>query len=725
MGYRLEAWNDPGSSPHEVIIKDVPINQLSAGQELSGFAAGSLTLSSDFPRLDEINDPSTNTETLLRLYRDQTHLCSFYATDRARLFHDLGSTVVGGEDINSGLGHGIVYPFDYNPPKNTKQPDWVFGVDNRNLNNEGFEENIGDTGWEDGELDGWSETGKKPDSLEVIEDAAEARTGNFCLKLNADTFHSGTQKRFNCTPGRRYNFKVWVRSATTGRRLSAGMSVSSGYTAHHTNAWNYNGFSLAELDNVPRNPAHNGFPGGSTNGSWQSFVIDVTVGSKQESFTVVIQDDHHSGSDGPVIFIDDFTIDGPGLGLAPWHDSAHDDSGLATFEQDQLFTHGGTHSAHVITNGTGMGADGFEQHVEDVETGIVHTWGVWIYQTSGSDKNFIAVFKRPDGPWINNQVTTVPTATWTFCAVTAKMSGKEVWPNLRVEQAGALEFWADDGVMGEGFQEATAGRIIRRLMEPIQIRGALLWVNMNTFTDFKDSAGVDWDAKLRVRINRGRSMAQVMDLLANFGIEWYIHWTGSLYELRMYNRNGAGTDHTSGDSPAVFTGRGLTKAHLQRSSAGPNVILVEGDEGILSEKEDTTLSAAYGRRESYGGITEILGTLGEVTSSVLDTSNKQKFGIKAEFSDADISIWEDLKLGDLVTTQLPPDISGENVRAIKLNTVIAPGRQSPSHQVDFGRLVHIDPPDAAPPRTKASEEALARNYPLGPGESVQPFPGTS
>ncbi len=714
MGYRLEAWNDPGSSPHEVIIKDVPIAQLGAGQELSGFAPGSLTLSSDFPRLDEINDPSTNTETLLRLFRDQTHLCSFYATTRQRVFSDIGNTVVNGEDINSGLGHGVVYPFDYTPGKKTKQPDWVFGTENKSLSNEGFEDSVGSTGWEDGELDGWGQTPKAPDSLQVNEDAAQARTGNFALQIDADKFHTGGQRKFDCKPGGRYVYDIWLRSSTTGKRFTAGISVSSGYTAHHANDFNFDGYSLAELGNVPKDT-------GSSDATWQKIHIDVTVGPSQESFTVLVQYDDHFGGEGPVFYLDDFEISGPNLGLLPWHDSAHDDSGLATFEQDQLFTHEGTHSAHVITNGTGMGADGFEQHIEDTEAGVVNTWGVWIYQNSGSDKNFIAVFKRPDGPWINNQVTTVPTATWTFCAVTAKMTGKEVWPNLRVEQAGALEFWADDGIMGEGRQEATAGRIVKKLMEPILIRGALVWVNMNTFNDNTDSAGVDWDAKLKVRINRGRDMAQVMDLLASFGIEWYIHWTGTLYELRMYNRNGAGTDQTAADSPAVFTGRGLTKAQLQRASAGPNVILAEGDDGILNEEEDTSLSAAYGRRESYSGTTEILGTLGEVTSSILDESNKRKFGIKADFSDADIKIWEDLKLGDLVDTQLPPDISGESIRVVKINTVVAPGRQSPSHQVDFGRPVHIDPPDPTRPRTQESEDALRKSYPIGEGEAVLPF----
>jgi len=179
-----------------------------------------------------------------------------------------------------------------------------------------------------------------------------------------------------------------------------------------------------------------------------------------------------------------------------------------------------------------------------------------------------------------------------------------------------------------------------------------------------------------------------------------------VYELWPYNRNGAGTDRTVGDSPAVFTGRGLTKAHLQRLSAGPNVILAEGDEGILNEEEDTTLSAAYGRRESYAGTSEILGTLGEVTSSSLNVSRDRKFGIKAEFSDADINIWDDLQLGDLVDTQLPPDISGEDIRVVRINTVIAPGRQSPSHQVDFGRPVYFDPPDPTPARTPETEESL-------------------
>ncbi len=704
MGYRLEAWNDPGSSLHEVIIKDVPISLLGAGQQLSGFASGSLTISSDFPRLDEINDPSNNVETLLRLFRDEDHLCSFYATSRQRAFHDVGNTVISGEDINSGLIHGVVYPFDYEVGKRTKQPDWIFGVDNRKLENEGFEENIGDTSWEDGELDGWRETAKKPDSLEVIEDPAEARTGDFCLRIDGDVFHTGGEKRFTCKPGGRYVFDVYIRSATTGRRLTAGISISSGYISHHSNPFTYNGYSLAELENVPRNPAKNGKPGGSTDGTWQKIHIDVTVGSKQESFTVLVQEDHHGGGDGPVFFVDDFTITGPLLGLVPWHDSAHDNSGLATFEQDTLFTFKGTFSAHVITNGTGGNADGFEQHVEDVEAGLVYTWGVWIYQNSGSDKNFTAVFKRPDGPWVNNQVTTVPTATWTFCAVTAKMTGDEVWPNLRVQQAGALEFWADDGVMGEGLQEATAGEIIRVLLDPIKTRGALGWVSLADFTDLKDASGVDWDSTLRVRVNRGRDMAQVMSLLANFGIEWFIHWTGSDYRLRPYNRNGAGTDRTVGDSPAVFTGRGLTKAHLQRTSAGPNVILAEGDEGILNEEEDTALSAAYGRRESYAGTSEILGTLGEVTSHSLNLSRDRKFGIKAEFSDADMNIWDDLQLGDLVDTQLPPDISGEDIRVVKINTVIAPGGQAPSHQVDFGRPVYIDPPDPTPIRTFEAQE---------------------
>ena len=681
MGYRLEAWNDPSSSSHEVIIKDVPINVLNAGQTLSGFTFGSLNISKDFPRLSEINDPANNVETLLRLFRDETHLCSFYATDRDREYNHAGLATIRGGDIHTGLIHGIVYPFDYVAGEDTLLPDWIYGPDNRYLSNPGFESGTGSTGWEDGLSDGWAATTASgafitPQLFYVEDDVAEARTGNNSLFIDSRGPKSGARRSFTATNGSaRFTISLYVKSAT-GRRITAGVLANGGYTNHHTNAFRWNGYSMAELTNAVEGA-------GSTDGTWQLIDLDVTLAADQTSFEVIVIDDETGGGDGPDFRIDDFTIAGPGLGLDPWSDDGFNLDTTTTFEQDTLHVHSGTYSAHAITDGNGADKDGIQQIVIGVEEGVTYTFGIWVYQTSGVAKDFRSILKSPDGSWYGSQVTSVPDSTWTFVAVTGVAVDAVIIVGLRVVQAGSLEFWADDAVLGEGLQEATAGEIVREVMDAIQLRGALDWVGITTFSDTLDSAGDAWDNVLKVRINRGRDMGQVMDLLAQFGIEWYIDWTGTVYELHVYNKFGAGTDRTALDSPKIFPGRGLKTANIGGSSAGPNVVLAEGDGGILAEEEDVVLSAAYGRRESYAGTTDVLGTLDAVTAEALRRSRGRKFGLSVDYSDADFSVWEDLTLGDLLSANLPPDIDDEEFRAVSLSTTLAPGRQPPMHPIGF------------------------------------------
>lgn len=682
MSYSLEAWTLPGSTPHEEVVKEVLWQGASFGQRLNGGDVSCyVEVSADYERLDDICDPDSNTETLIRCYRDGTYLTSWFARQRQRPHTHAEQITVSGPGIDTALDQAIVFPYDTPDPIpsgrwQSDQPDWVYGAGQQLLANPSFEDANGSTSWETGDLEGWELTEDEGDTFAAHPDsgayANNARTGIVSLNLLTPHSRAGFRKRFSCTPDAQYTISVWVKAFTAGRRFTARMSVDPGATVLHTNGWIFNGWAYAEQSNDPRGT-------GVSDATYQQIVLDVVVGPEQSSFEVILQDDEQPVSTfGDDWFIDDFTIDGPGLGIPPW------DIMEAVGTQDATHVLEGDVALMVTTDGT-QAADqaAVVQRITDGKPGVRYSLIFWVYHEEASARSFRSIIKRTNGTEGGNVLTSVPPNTWTAVAVTALMNTTTISFLLRLVGTFAMDFWVDMTHAYEGDLPATPGKIMAELQEHGYLRDSLPWLKHDTYTDDDDSAGDPWLDEVSVRVNRGRTLRQAADLLLPW-MEWYIGFDGSDYQLMLFNRNHAGTDRRALDSPRLGTGHGYRAGDITRRSPAINSALVEGAEQWFQVATNTTLETAYQRREGYRGQREWSGDLLPVGRSVVEDSRRNTFDTRPVYVDdgsADaLPVWVVPALGDQVNVQQPPDLPAHEGRVVALTTVLSNGESEPTVQ---------------------------------------------
>lgn len=697
--YRIEAWTNPAAGgTFEKVVASVPWTAFAFGKEINGVPQNTIALSAEFDRLSDIHDPETNTETLLRCFkRDGKEIGNCIVRDGFREYRESTEITLTGPGIEEELQWSIVYPYDWvNETTEVKQPDWEWGNPNTFLDNPGFEDGEqASTGWESGDLEGWKETSnsggyRKPDSVTVLNDAGEARNGNFVVQIDANIRHSGIRKSFDCDPNTRYTFTVWLRSATIGERLTAGMTVSKGYTVHHTNGFVYNGLAMAELGNVARNPAANGLPGGSTDGTWQSIMIDVTTGDEQERFDCVIQYDHHDGGNGPIFFVDDFSISGGTIGFEPWYQVGTG----TTLSLNQVNVHEGDNSMEVITGGNGVNADGLWQGTKDdpiegFEIGVTYTLGFWVYHELGSPVDFTAVISAAAAStWLASAQVSVPNATWTFVAVLWTADQTTARISLQCGNPTTMTFYVDNTSMAVGFVATTLGDVLTQLLTPIKARGSLTWLKTDSWSVTTDSAGVLWEqTHVTIRVNRGRDMRQTLDLMSDYGMEWEVIWNdvASQYELKVYDNSetnqGLGADRTGDADGKLHAGGGLVNVRIMRASPGANQALAEGESFIFAEDSDLTLRAAFGRRETYEGNASYMESPKDVAKYTLQRQWR-RYEVRATIVDIDgQDVWDKYEIGNLYNVQLPPDISANE--ELRVHSMMITANQ----QTDLPRTV--------------------------------------
>lgn len=142
---------------------------------------------------------------------------------------------------------------------------------------------------------------------------------------------------------------------------------------------------------------------------------------------------------------------------------------------------------------------------------------------------------------------------------------------------------------------ATAGEVIRTVVEQAQDRGALEGMTLG-FSDSVDSNGLPWVNNITTTFSPGTTGKAVLDSLVSLGmVEWEVT-TDRV--LKAYAPGSFGIDRTLGTDPVVLRrGRQVPDAprkHTVRES--PTSMLAAGSEGVYEVANDPEAVSRRGRR---------------------------------------------------------------------------------------------------------------------------------
>lgn len=730
--WRVEAWSLPLASTTRTVYA-VPFISGSYSETISEEGRGQITVRGDWDRLTDVVDDVNNVGSLLRIFQDNTLIGSFFTSRTATEISDDGNKIVtiSGPNQASVLQYARVENYDY-PVRPAVESDWNFGTGTSfgSFTNGGFETTTEtDSTFEDQTLQGWESIPDSGDfngndSGPVVNDT-DAQAGTYSLEWNPDIRHSGVRKRITLLGGESYNFSVYIKSTTTGKRFTFGIDKPTGATSSTTNSFVYNGILMAELENVPRNPASNGLPGGSTDGTWQQTVLQMTTPTfdtdeelNSKTLNVYVQFDHHDGSDGPIARIDSFTATGAGLGLLPWYRT--NAAEVTTFVQDNTHVRSEDWAAKVVTTGASRG---IAQVVEELDGGKNYTFSVWVYHEAGSNQDFTASIKRKQGGGITASTTvSVPTATWTQIQVYAKADDADIVVVLVKDTAGT--FWVDDATLGDGFPAASWGNILQQLLDDAAIdhtgeagvyaRQTLPFLDYSSFSTTTDSNGANWTpGVVEYRAVRGKRYDAILNDGIDMGYEWRVtDSVASGLALDVYNKydfltrtGGMGTNRVGTNRPPIRFGNGVVAGPIVQQGLGANRVHAEGDELRWSLRRNTSKIAAYDTREFYEGDINLLGdeTLGQVAQEILNETTLPTIGLKIDLDptdNPDVPLpYTDFFLGDTYPIDLIGLFSGPK-RVVAITTDFSAGLAR--FTVEFDQRSYTSDP------TKAMAKAVSK-----------------
>jgi len=195
------------------------------------------------------------------------------------------------------------------------------------------------------------------------------------------------------------------------------------------------------------------------------------------------------------------------------------------------------------------------------------------------------------------------------------------------------------------FDDDTAGKIMRDLVEEAQARGTLTELTLG-FSDTNDSNGSPFSKTISIDESVGTSLLEVANRHVELAVDLYI---SPDLELRYYNNRG--TDTTATLTPITFR-IGDTVSELSKEFSGPvlNTILVEYGNKLYKTENDAGSVTTYGRRETFLSVpnvtTETQVTLS--TQQLLASTAAPNEGITLSLQATDLRPYEDYNIGDYV-----------------------------------------------------------------------------
>jgi len=706
----VEAWTLPGVGTFSRKLASVPYTFGSFAVEVAGPGRGNLVLDGSF----DIDTLLSDTEgSLVRVFENVSGSLverqSFYARRWSRIQQEDTDSVytVTGPGVGDVLSSAVVYAFDH-PADPTVQPDWRWGGENTYLKNVLFDAQPLTFDFDDDDDGGAREATSVGETNPLTGDPEistdEASSGTKSLKFDPDGIsgapHSGVEWDVDVDGnGRRIQWDIKLKSNTTGRRFVAFVipDPKGGGTHHSTNGFTYNGVYYVELDNVARAAAKDGNPGGSTDGTWQTFEMDVTLPIGQFNMQVGVIYDHHALPDnGPVSYLDDWVLAGNGIGLTPPWES------LGTMTDWNIEAHPTLGPALSIHHDP-TGADWTGSHqLFTVTPGKTVTISADIYHTAGADRSFRVQLTRDTGGGIiavdtvavpSGVVTTIEVAAVIPDGVTAVR-----W-QVRTDTAISDEYWLTAPSVFDGLPQATAGTIWQQLMDDaavdhiaesgVYIRDHLGFLKYDSFDGATDSNSVAWPETLFFRAQQGKSYLQVMNDFAALGYEWEVVWNDGAgqYELKLYvpydpvtKTGGIGANVTG---VAVTWGAGVTGGPLVRSEPSGTASVARGAAGILGFATDATAITNFGRRELAELDSNLLAvtTVQALADQILVERLSQTTGHQTTLAgDVANRPLRDYGKGDRISTQSQFGVVDRRIR--KIETTIG---EDTNYSLDFDR----------------------------------------
>lgn len=219
------------------------------------------------------------------------------------------------------------------------------------------------------------------------------------------------------------------------------------------------------------------------------------------------------------------------------------------------------------------------------------------------------------------------------------------------------------------FELASAGTVLRTLIDAAQTRGALAGLTCS-FTTGNDSNSVAWSGNVTQNYAARSTILSILRGLSDLGL---VEVSTSGRVINATNVDGIGTDRTLGANPIVLRhGYNLTEAPEQTASdkiAG--VLMAEGDKGLLIERTDPTAIATYGRLETSltaSGVTDaaVVQSIGDSYLANLITASRQ-ITVGLSLQDGAPVPLKDFTVGDYVYTATTSGLERVRVRQIVLS----------------------------------------------------------
>lgn len=609
---RYEVWTRPESASFELKFPLREVVDSSFTMEMFGNATIEIPLTLD--RIDDIifidqSDRSNDEASMIRAFVGEASLYDFYVEKMELNFTDLGqrTATIFGEARGTALDRVRMRQFDW-PASPSIQPDWSWGLDSIVSPNAGMEESpdsLQNPGAEDGTTEGWIAGltgGLQPDSHEpdqFLVDQVDPASGTWGFVVTAD-LGAGVYQEIPVVGG---SWEVPDEADVDGKiyTITAEIAAASG-----------------DIVDMVLTNAHSASTGTFINGT---AFVQIVGNDAYQTATVVFEAQDSGASEirfvsqdtgGPITFrFDDVTAEGYGIGVDDWEPFGD----ITVFQASAIIARTGTYSLAWFPNSGILGND---KPGLDINTtpGQEITASFWVYHTEAAAKDFRLVLVIPGvDPNVSNVASvpkSVPSVTWTQIVGTGTAVTSVTRLEVRYDETGVpvSNLHVDDAEVTVGQPPRLLGKILNDVFDDAATdhsgdnRTALAWLT-RTWTDTLDSAGNAWDEELNVTIRRGITYREVVEIFERMGYQFSFDVNpADASDIRMnaYNPDGMGTDHSTGDGPAILSRPGILSAGpFARREPFATYFMVEGENFEWNEYRDTTLETAWGEIEGYIG----------------------------------------------------------------------------------------------------------------------------
>jgi hypothetical protein len=579
------------------------------------FGGATLEVPLSLDRIDDIisinqANRALDEASMIRAFIGEASYYDFYVESMELNFGDLGqrTATISGSARGTALDRVRVRQFDY-PENPSIQPDHSWGLDSIVSPNAGIEESpdsLQNPGGEDGNTEGWIPGIQQPDAApdqyepdQFLVDTVDPASGTYGFVVTAD-FGAGVYQEIPVVGG---SWNVEGESDVPGKfyTITAEIAVATGDI----------------VDMVCTN-AHSASTGTFSNGV---AFAQIFGNDAYQTATVVFEAENTGTSEirfisadtgGIITFrFDDVTAEGYGIGVDDWFPQGD----VTVFQASGLFARTGNFSLAFFP-ASGIAGNDTATLAINTTPGQVITASVWVYHTQGVDSLLRVVLSIPGvDPDVSNVASlqlSVPTVTWVQFVLTGTAASSVTHLEVRWDETGAPNdnIHVDDAEVTTGEPPELLGKILNDMLDDAAIdhsganRTALAWLT-RTWTDSLDSAGNAWDEEINITIRRGITYREMIENFERMGYQFSFDVNpADDTDIRMnaYNPDGMGTDHSTGDGPAILSRPGILSAGpFARREPVATYSMVEGEDFVWDEFRNTAMETPWGEIETYIG----------------------------------------------------------------------------------------------------------------------------